>query len=139
MHYWRQLKRHKVIVQIIEYMIGGGVYFWVGLGIFTLLYTGFGWHWLPAKAVADVIGWTLNYIIQRYWTFADKRLDIYEGRTRFRYILINVIDFMIDYGIVASLQLIGISPYIGFIVSSSVTTVWDYLWYKYWVFKPSTN
>ena len=132
----RALSRHKLIVQIVEYLIGGGVYFWTGLAIFTLLYSVFHWHWLPAKAVADGVGWTLNYLIQRYWAFNDRRLTKHEGRARFRYIIINTLDFIFDYAIVAGMQQIGYSPYIGFLVSASTTTVWDYFWYKYWVFKP---
>lgn len=131
-----RLKKHKLLIQFFEYMIGGGVYFWSGLGVFALCYSVFHWYFLLAKALADIIGWTLNYTIQRYWAFFDKRLADYEGRVRFRYILINSVDFVFDYGIVGGLKLLGVTPYIGFFVSAAFTTVWDYLWYRFWVFVP---
>lgn len=131
--------RHKRIIQFVEYMIGGGVYFWVGLGIFVVCYSGLHWDWLPSKALADIVGWTLNYMIQRYWAFDDKRLALQEGSVRFKYILINAIDFVIDYGIVAWLKSLGVTPYISFFVVAAFTTVWDYLWYRFWVFKPKDS
>jgi hypothetical protein len=30
----------------------------------------------------------------------------------------------------------GLGPYPGFFASAAFTTVWDYLWYRFWVFKP---
>ncbi len=131
--------RRKLVLQFLEYLVGGGVYFWSGLAVFAVLYSGFHWHWLISKMFADIIGWTLNYLIQRYWAFNDRRLAKYEGRVRFRYILINAIDFIFDYGIVATLKHLGYSPYMGFFVSALFTTVWDYLWYRFWVFKPSNT
>lgn len=134
---WEKLQRNKLLVQFAEYMIGGGVYFWSGLGVFAFCYSVLHWHWLPSKALADIIGWTLNYMIQRYWAFFDKRLAGHEARVRFRYILINAIDFVFDYAIVAGLKMVGVTPYISFFVSAAFTTVWDYLWYRFWVFKPT--
>ena len=136
---WGKLRRSKPLIQFAEYMVGGGIYFWCGMGIFAIFYSGLHWHWLPAKALADGVGWTLNYLIQRYWAFYDKSLARHEGRTRVRYIIINTADFMIDYAIIAGLQSVGVIPYIGFFVSAAFTTVLDYLWYKFWVFKPDTK
>lgn len=132
-------EHHKLIIQFIEYMIGGGVYFWTGLAVFALCYSVLHWHWLIAKGLADIIGWTLNYLIQRYWAFNDKGLKNLEGRTRFRYILINTIDLFFDYGIVAIFKHFSIFIYVGFLASATFTTVWDYLWYKFWVFKPDAK
>lgn len=136
---FKELKRHKYVIQFIKYMIGGGVYFWVGLAIFSFCYSVLGWHWLVAKAMGDVIGWTLNYLIQRYWVFANPWLKKHEGRAATRYTIINALDFGIDYAIVIGLKSIGITPYIGVFVSSAFTSVWDYLWYRFWVFAPSKD
>jgi putative flippase GtrA len=128
--------RHKLIVQFLKYMVGGGVYFWGGLLIFAFCFSFLGWGWLPSKMLADVAGWTANYAIQRYWAFSDKKLEGHGRQVATRYILVNGIDVFIDYGIVGGLYSLGITPYIGFFVSAGFTTVWDYLWYRFWVFKP---
>jgi len=130
---WRS---HHLLVQFAEYMVGGGVYFWSGMGIFALCFELLHWPWWIAKGLADIFGWSANFAIQRYWAFSDSRLKGHDRRVLFRYVLVNGIDFFIDYGIVAACIYNGLTPYIGFFVSAGFTTVWDYLWYRFWVFKP---
>ena len=130
---WRS---HHLLVQFAEYMVGGGVYFWGGMGIFALCFELLHWPWWIAKGLADIFGWSANFGIQRYWAFSDLRLKGHDRRVLFRYVLVNGIDFFIDYGIVAACIYNGLTPYIGFFVSAGFTTVWDYLWYRFWVFKP---
>ena len=115
-------------------MIGGNIYFWTGYAIFAICYSGLNWSLLPAKILADIVGWTLNYLVQRYWTFAGNRLKLSEMQHVGRYITIEVVGFILDYLIIYGLKQIGITPYIGFFISAAFFTVWSYLWYKYWVF-----
>lgn len=127
------------MIQFAEYMIGGGVWFWGGLLVFALSFDVFHWPWWVSKVLADAFGWSANYGIQRYWAFYDSKLKGQDRRVLFRYILINGIDFIFDYGIVWAFVHNGLSPYFGFFASAAFTTVWDYLWYRFWVFKPSTE
>lgn len=129
---WRS---HHLLVQFAEYMVGGGVWFWGGMGIFALTFDVLHWPWWISKGLADIFGWSANYAIQRYWAFYDSKLKGKDGRVLFRYILINGIDFFIDYAIVYSFIHAGVTPYAGFFTSAGFTTVWDYLWYRFWVFK----
>lgn len=124
----------KDIIQYLKYSVGGSVYFVSGYIIFALLYSGAGWDWLPAKLVADGFGWTANYLIQRYWAFDSKGLQHHEGRTLGRFGLISVCNLALDYAIIAGLKTVGVSPYIGFFISSGFFTIWNYLWYRFWVF-----
>lgn len=116
-----------------KYWIGGGVYFWSGYGIFAIGYSVLHWGWLPAKLLADIIGWSSNYLIQRKWAFAD-RIHLKEMQHIGRFLIIELIGFILDYLIVGGLKSIGISPYIGFFISAIFFTIWSYFWYKYWVF-----
>ena len=114
------------------------MYVWVAYGVFALCYSGFGWDWLPSKIVADTIGWTSNYLVQRLWAFKD-RIHLSEMQHAGRYVFIESIGFVLDYLIIWGLKAIGISPYIGFFLSAGFFTVWSYLWYKYWVFPENKN
>lgn len=125
------------ITRFAKYMIGGGLYFWIGYGVFAVCYSGFGWGWFAAKIAADVVGWTVNYCVQRFWAFND-RAHLSEMKHAGRYVTIEAIGFVLDYVIIWGLNAIGISPYIGFFLSSAFFTVWSYVWYKYWVF-PETG
>lgn len=129
---WRS---HKLLIQFAEYMVGGGVWFWGGMAIFALCFDALHWPWWVAKGLADIFGWSANFAIQRYWAFANSKLRNRGRRVLFRYVVVNGIDFFIDYGIVAACIYNGLTPYAGFFASAGFTTVWDYLWYRFWVFK----
>lgn len=122
------------LLQFAKYMAGGSLYFWSGYAIFAVCYSGLHWSWLPAKILADVIGWSLNYVVQRYWAFAPKDKHLSEMQHVGRYVFIETIGFGLDYAIIGGLNNVGISPYVGFFISSAFFTVWSYYWYKYWVF-----
>ncbi|HSX34362.1 MAG TPA: GtrA family protein [Candidatus Saccharimonadales bacterium] len=128
------VQSHRRIIQFAEYFVGGMAYFWSGYIVFAVCYSGLHWTWLPAKMLADVVGWTLNYFIQRYWAFNDPSLNRREGAIIGKYGIITVVNFGLDYAIIWALNNIGISPYIGFFISAGFFTVWNYMWYRFWVF-----
>lgn len=122
------------VVQYAKFMVGGSVYFWVGYAVFAVCYSGLKWYWLWAKVAADGIGWSLNYIVQRYWAFGGGVRHLSEIQHIGRYLFIETVGFVLDYALIAGLRLMGISPYIGFFISAGFFSVWSYFWYKYWVF-----
>ena len=130
----RSPKNQKLIKQFTKYIAGGTFMFWVGYGVFAICYSGLHWTWLPSKFLADIVGWILNYVIQRYWAFNGSHLKLSEMQHATRYIFIESIGFVIDYLLIGGLYAVGISPYIGFFISAGFFTVWSFLWYKYWVF-----
>ncbi len=119
-------------------MAGGSLYFWSGYAIFALGYSVLHLRWLWAKIAADAVGWTLNYVVQRYWTFAGSHRRLSEMQHVGRYLFIETVGLVLDYLIIYGLNAIGITPYIGFFISAGFFTVWSYLWYKYWVFPETT-
>jgi putative flippase GtrA len=121
------------MVQFGKYLTGGSIYFWVGYGLFGLCYSVFHWDWLPSKILSDIVGWSLNYLVQRLWAFKGQ-VHLSEMQHASRYIFIESIGFVIDYLMIGGLKHYGISPYIGFFISGIFFTVWSYLWYRYWVF-----
>ena len=126
-------KKHKTLIsRFVEYMVGGTLYFWIGYGLFAVAFSVFGWNWFWAKVLGDVVGRSVNYLIQRYWTFSDTNKS--ESSHMERYAVITVVSIALDYGIVGGLKALGVSPYIGQLVSAGFFTVWNYLWYQRWVF-----
>ncbi len=134
--------KHKEVNRFMKYWMGGGVYFWLGYAIFSFCYSLLKLDWFPSKIIADIIGWTSNYILQRFWAFPD-RIHLTELKHAGRYISVESVGFILDYLIIWWLKSIGISPYIGFFISSGFFTIYSYIFYKYWVFpdkkKPKKN
>lgn len=132
-----QKRQRRLIIQFVEYMISGGAYFWTGYLIFFAADKGLGWSLWWAKLAANVVGWTVNFLLQRFWVFRNPHLKGHLAETSSRYMFITLVNFMLDYLIVAGLQSAGLTPYIGQFVSSGFFTVWNYLWYRFWVFPES--
>lgn len=120
--------------QIINYLISGGVYFWTGYLVFFIADKELHFSLWWSKLTANLIGWTVNYLLQRYWVFNHQDLKKQRVKVTFRYITITLIDFVLDYLIVYELKNNGLTPYVGQFVSAGFFTVWNYYWYKLWVF-----
>jgi putative flippase GtrA len=130
-----QKKRtRRLLVQAVEYMIAGGAYFWTGYLVFFIADKGLGLSLFWSKMIANIVGWTVNFLLQRYWVFRNPDLKDKLAQTSGRYIFITLVNFFLDYLIVAGLKSVGITPYIGQFISSGFFTVWNYFWYRFWVF-----
>jgi putative flippase GtrA len=135
----KRQQRRKVVIQIIEYMISGGAYFWSGYALFAFLWSGLHWNLFWSTIVSNLFGWTVNYLLQLNWVFKNKQHKSHKTQVTSRYIFITLVDFLLNYLILYALQGIGITPYIGQFVSSGFFTVWNYFWYRFWVFPETFN
>ncbi len=130
----RTKDKYRRFTQFAEYLVSGGAFFWSGYLMFFfcdhLLHWGLWW----AKLTANVTGWTINYLLQRYWVFNNKNLKKQQSKVTQRYIALTAANFVIDYLIVRTLKAAGLTPYLGQFVSAGFFTGWNYLWYRYWVF-----
>ncbi len=124
----------ELIIQFVEYMISGGAYFWSGYALFAYLWSGLHWSLWWATIISNFFGWTVNYMLQRFWVFNNSSLKKHQTQVTSRYIFITLVDFLLNYFILYGLRQAGITPYIGQFISSGFFTVWNYLWYRFWVF-----
>lgn len=125
----------QTVWQFVFYNFGGLVFFLVGYALFALLYGVFHWHWLFAKMAADLVGWSLNYLIQRHIAFRSESKDQKEQKLLGKFTIFSLLNLGLDYALVGFLNWIGISPFLGLWISSLFFTVWKWLGYKHWVFK----
>lgn len=137
------IMRHKQtkseLSRILNYLVTGGAWFWSGYGMFALLYGGIGMDVVSAKVISYIFGLSVNFTLERLWVFPSddpsKNLD----KVTLKYIFLSVVNLFIDTAIVWSLSEAGITPYIGQFVSAGFFTIWNYLWYKLWVFAKKTS
>lgn len=119
---------------MVRYALSGGAYFWSGYALFAILYSGLGVDVGWSKILSNGFGLTVNFLLQRWWVFRSRQATKTLPETSARYVLLMIINFVIDYGIVIGLAGAGLTPYLGQFVSAGFFTVWNYLFYKYWVF-----
>jgi len=123
------------LYQLIAYSITGGAWFWSGYLTFAVCDQVFGLSLFWAKLIANLVGITVNFILERIWVFDRGRRNKKLTVVTERYFILTVINLFIDYLIVLGLRdYFGISPYIGQFVSAGFFYLWNYLWYRYWVF-----
>lgn len=134
-------KQKSLKTQILQYIVSGGAFFWSGYAAFPLFYSVFHLPLFVSKQLANLIGLSVNYVLEDRWVFNEKQRRKLEGRRTSRYLVLTFINFGIDYLIVAGLKNKGISPYLGQFASAGFFTVWNFVWYKYWVFdhKPTKS
>ncbi|HSX23888.1 MAG TPA: GtrA family protein [Candidatus Saccharimonadales bacterium] len=125
--------RRRELTRFGEYMIGGGVWFWSGYIIIVLLADKMPLFW--ANFIGNAVGITLNFIIERYWAFKTNRPATLITATQ-RYIIYTALNaFLLNYLILAGLRHIGVVVAIGQFIAAGFFTVWNYMWYKAWVFR----
>lgn len=127
-------KQKDELTRITEYMLSGGAYFWSGYATFWFIDKIIGAAFFWSKSISTLTGWTINYLLQRYWVFKNPKLSGHQTEVTGRYAAITLVDFVLDYLIVYYLKRAGITPYIGQFVSAGFFTVWNYFWYRFWVF-----
>lgn len=127
-------KDQRELTRIGEYLVGGGVWFWSGYIIIVALYGHLPLFWV--NFIGNAVGITLNFIIERYWAFKTNRPTTLFVATQ-RYIIYTFLNaFVLNYLILEFLKdQFGIEPAISQFIAAGFFTVWNYIWYKAWVFK----
>jgi putative flippase GtrA len=126
-------KNKKEATRILEYLVSGGVWFWSGYILIVLLDDVIGLF--AANFIGNAVGITLNFLLQRYWVFRTKRPEKI-AFTAGRYIVYTMLNaFILNFLILYFLrEYAGIKPEIGQFIASAFFTIWNYIWYKVWVF-----
>ncbi len=129
----QQRRTRQLLIQFVEYLVSGGVWFWSGYILIVGLDGYIGLFW--ANLIGNAVGITLNFLMQKYWVFrtnGDEKIAFTAGRYVV-YTLLNafVLNFLILYGLE---EFFGLGPEIGQFIASGFFTIWNYFWYKRWVF-----
>jgi len=132
-----RLKKKEVreVKRITEYLVSGGAFFWSGYIVLLALnwWLGPSYLWL-STSVSYLVGWAVNYLLQRYWVFNNPKLAKHQTEVTSRYVFVSLINLVINYVIIQIWVNIGYRIEIGPFISSAFFTVWNYVLYKYYVF-----
>lgn len=130
-------RSRKELKRIGEYLVSGGAQFWSGYGAFALLDLVIGVPFWPNRVLSYGFGVVVNFYLQRYWVFGKRHLSkkqIHASAEKYYGLMFT--NFLLDLAIVGGLyELADVSPYIGQFVSAGFFTVYNYLLFKFWVFK----
>ncbi len=132
----KQKKRRKLIIQFAEYIVAGGAWFWSAYFITLALdpLIGLGW----ANIIGNLVGVTINYFLSVLWVFKTKNTK-HAMSASWKYIVYTALNFVLSAAMLKGLRAVGVEPAIGQFISAGFFTIWNYVWYKLWVFKDTSH
>lgn len=115
----------------VRYLFIGGLSFLVDFGLLALFHEVFGIAVWLATAIAFLASFAFNYSLQRMFSFSSRSSH---GRSLAKYVALVLFNTIATIAIVALLDQSALGWGGGKVVSTVVTTVWNYFAYRYWVF-----
>ena len=93
-------------------------------------YIGLWW----ANIIGNGAGIVINYLVQQFFTFETGKKNI--THSSWRFIFITIVNLLLSYILLKTLtERINIPLWLAQFFSAAFFTVWNWFWYKYWVFK----
>ena len=127
-------KTKKLLTQVAEYLVAGGAWFWSGYIIIIVLDDIIPLFW--ANLIGNAVGITINFLLNKFWVFKTKKKKSDLLNTTRRYVVYTALNaFLLNYLILQGLRNIGIEPEFGQFIAAGFFTIWNFIWYKLWVFK----
>ncbi len=115
----------------VRYLIVGGLSFVVDFGLLAFFYQIVGLQIWLATGIAFAGSFVINYLLQRTFAFQS---GIGHGRGLFRYSALVAFNTLATTVLVTLLAATPVGWVLGKIITTGLTTVWNFFVYKYWVF-----
>ena len=143
-----QEKRKELLSQIIKYVFVGSLNTGIDFAVLNLLmwltaiYLG-GWIIL-LNAIAFSVAIINSYFLNKYWTFKDKGTDENKVKEFSKFVSITLVGMILNTTVVYLITtftspIMGISPEIwanlAKVIATAVSLVWNFLGYKFIIFK----
>jgi putative flippase GtrA len=129
------LRRHSKILlgsEVARFIIVGGISFVIDLGLLMLLHEVFLVDLLIATPIAFLTSLAFNFALQRMFTF---RAENGRSVSFIKYCLLVVFNTVAVDLIVYAVDWMGAPYQIGKVIATVLTTAWNFLLYKHWIFK----
>lgn len=117
--------------QFLKFLVAGGTATTADFFVYTALYSTTGFD--VAKAFSFLVGITISYLLNTYWTFAREK---YSHQETFRFILLYL--GIIALNVSINHMLLFFLPgevILAFVTATGVSMVVNFIGQKWWVFK----
>lgn len=118
--------------ELARFIIVGGLSFVIDLGLLMLLHEVFQVDLLIATPAAFLTSLAFNYALQRIFTF---RADNGKSVSFIKYCLLVAFNTVAVDLIVNFIDWLGAGYQVGKVIATVLTTAWNFLLYKHWIFK----
>lgn len=115
----------------VRYLLVGGSAFLLDLGLLALFHEVLGLPVWVATGLAFVLSFIYTFTVQRAFSFGG---DAPHGQALFRYSALVGFNTIATMGIVTLLSATPLGWAGGKVISTVLSTIWNYFAYRYWVF-----
>lgn len=122
--------------QMVKYLMVGGSAFVLDFGLLWLLKSGLGAPAWLAAVVAFAVSTAWSFFLQRRYTFSG---DMHVGHSAVRYGILLAVNMVLTAGIVELFDRVFDLYLVGKVVSTALTTLWNFPIMKYWVYPQSSH
>ncbi len=136
-----KIREHPLLIgrptlrQFIKFGLVGASNTVLDFGVYLALTRWLDLHYLIANLIAFSLAASSSFILNKYWTFRDNRLD---GLT-FQYIKFLIVStvgaFLTEFTLFALVHFAGIHDIIGKVTAIAVVTFWNFFANKHWTFR----
>ncbi len=123
--------RRAASTSLFKYLLIGGLSFLLDLGLLAFAFQVLKWPLWVATGAGFWGSFFFNYFLQRHFSFNSKGAAF--GAV-LRYSALLAVNTVAAMGIVEFFQFVGAGFVAGKVVSTVLTTAWNYLIYKHWIF-----
>ena len=128
-------KTRLTIFEFIRYTVAGNVFFWTTYLGYLVLRHIFDWPEAAALATASIIAHIIYFALDKEWVFSADKKHRKTNVEFMRFGAFMTFNYFLNLAIVLGLSRFGIIPEIGQFISAGFFTLWNWLGFKYWVFK----
>lgn len=142
-------KKFPNAMQFVRFAIVGVINTGVDFAVLNLLAWATGvtsGAWVFAiNSISVFVAMINSYFLNKYWTFRDKDKEK-QGTEFLQFVLVSIVGVVINGGIVYLVTSfvepwLGVSPQIWLnaakVVATALSLIWNFIGYKFWVFKGS--
>ena len=116
---------------VLRYLLIGGSSFVLDFGLLFLLHEALSVPLWLATAVAFLASFAFNYLLQRAFSFTSNSAH---GPALIKYTLLVLFNTVAISLIVSGFDFLGASWEVGKIIATALTTLWNYFFYRFWIF-----
>ena len=124
------------ITRFVRYFITGGMSAIVDLGLFWVLTQYMGIYYILAALLSFCVGFTVNYLLSRYWVFGPGRRAIAHEATLV--LIVSVVGLGFHIAVLWMLvEWVSFPEMLSKIIATGLVFFWNFGARQYWVFSHS--
>ena len=132
-HRFRHFLKNVWSLHSVRYLAVGFSAFLVDVGMIWAFTEGLKWPVWWASGAAFLLSFAYTYSAQRIFAFGSR---LPHNTAILRYTVVVAFNTLATMAIVTFSEYVGLAWLVGKVMSTALTTLWNFFLYKYWVFPP---